>query len=244
MMSKGDMYWQKILIGLAMAILLVVGLGIIVYVGIARDRIMPTPTPSSTPTPSPSSSATPSPSATPSLSRISGTVREYSPGALIIVITPKEGDVEQIIVPENLEVTWDTGERASPREIAPGQEIEAEGELDRLGRLVARRIVIGVGQETPTPTHTLRPSTTPTPSLPEQAWEGEYHDNPTLSGIRYYPARMRPWISIGEMVPPIAGSRPITFPPTGADAGRSRRVTTAFTRMWTMACGCGSMGNF
>ncbi len=182
MMSKGDMYWQKILIGLAVAILLVVGLGIIVYVGIARDRIMPTPTPSSTPTPSPSSSATPSPSVTPSLSRISGTVREYSPGALIIVITPKEGDVEQIIVPENLEVTWDTGERASPREIAPGQEIEAEGELDRLGRLVARRIVIGVGQETPTPTHTPRPSTTPTPSLPEQAWEGEYHDNPTLSG--------------------------------------------------------------
>ncbi len=183
MMGRGDMYWQKILIGLAAAVLLVVGLGIIVYVGIARDRIMPTPTPLATLPPSPSPSETPSPSpATPSLSRVSGTVREYSPGALIIVITPKEGDVEQIIVPENLEVTWDTGERASPREIAPGQEIDVEGELDRLGRLIAQRIVIGASRETPTPTHTPRPSATSTPSLSEGTWEGEYYDNPNLSG--------------------------------------------------------------
>lgn len=182
-MGGGEMYWQKILIGLAAAILLVVGLGIIVYVGIARDRIMPTPTPSPTLTPSPSPSDTPTASAvTPPLSRVSGTVREYSPGALIIIITPKEGDVEQIIVPENLEVVWDTGERASLREIAPGQEIEAEGELDQLGRLVAQRIVIGMGQATPTPTSTRRPSATPTPSLEERVWEGEYYDNPNLSG--------------------------------------------------------------
>ncbi|MEA3408582.1 MAG: PA14 domain-containing protein [Chloroflexota bacterium] len=183
MIGGGDMYWQKLLIGLAAAILLVFGLGIIVYVGVARDRIMPTPTPSPTSTPLPSPSDTPSPSpVTPPLSRVSGTVREYSPGALIIIITPNEGDVEQIIVPENLEVMWDTGERASPREIAPGQQIEAEGELDRLGRLIAQRIVIQPIQVSPTPTATARPTATFTPAFPEGLWEGKYYDNPHLAG--------------------------------------------------------------
>lgn len=179
MIDGDEIYWQKILVGLAVAVLLVFGLGIIVYVGVARDRLMPTPTPFPTPTPSPS--ATPSPE-TPVLSQVSGTVREYSPGALIIIITPDEGDVEQIIVREDVQVIWgDTGERALPQDIAPGQEIEAEGELDGMGRLIAQHIIIEVRQATPTPTHTPGPSATPTPQ-PAQIWEGEYYDNPNLSG--------------------------------------------------------------
>ena len=89
-----------------------------------------------------------------------GTVREYSSGALIIVITPIEGNVEQIIVPENLEITWVNGRRASPKDIVIGETVYAEGEIDSLGRMIAQRLVImhETAQVTETPTPVVSPS--------------------------------------------------------------------------------------
>ena len=113
-----------------------------------------------------------------------GRVVAYEPGGLIVVLAPIEGSVEQVIVPENLIVTWADGSRASPMEIAPGQTVDAEGELDALGRLVAQRIRLTPAEATATPEIPL-PSATPWPSasdIPEQGWYGEYYDNPSLDG--------------------------------------------------------------
>lgn len=179
--------WKNALIALGAASLFVLGMAIIVYVVIARDRIEPTPTPTAT---RPVTQAQPSPTmqitavtetAVP-FDTVVGVVRDYSPGALIIVITPSEGVADQIIVPENIEVVWTTGQRASPREITPGQVIYAEGDLDALGRLVAERIVIM--QKAPALTATTAPSPTETltPAVPKQAWLGEYFANKSLAG--------------------------------------------------------------
>ena len=184
--------FKTLAIALAAGALVVLGIAIIIYVAIARDRIAPTPTPATpdvaegTPTidltGTPEADGTARPQAT-----VVGTVREYSPGALIIVISPREGDVEQVIVAETLEVTWSTGERATPRDIVPGQTIYAEGSLDPLGRMIAQQIVItrdGRATTTPSvqPQVTETPTGTPTPEIPTGAWLGEYYDNPTLGG--------------------------------------------------------------
>ena len=187
-MRDDSTLWRNALIALAAASLIVAGLGIIVYVSIARDRILPTPTrtptllpPTATPNPLPRPSSVP-------LASTSGVVREYSPGALIIVITSAGGTAEQVIVPENLQVTWESGQRASPMEISPGQMLYAEGELDPLGRLIAARITIRRAPDVPDerlPTATwapqLVPTDTPSPTA-QQGWRGEYFANPELSG--------------------------------------------------------------
>ena len=182
---------KNALIAVLATVLLIAGLAIIVYVTIARDRIVPTPTPrptsTITPTPMPTSTDTPLPTdtAVPLVTGV-GKVREYSPGALIIVMTPIEGNVEQVIVPEDLEdVTRASGERVPTNVIVPGQTIFAEGTLDPLGRMIAQRIII---TEEPTPTPTAvspTPTLTPVPPTPTMtpipAWQGEYYDNKTLS---------------------------------------------------------------
>jgi len=182
--------WRKALTALAVIALLTVGLGIIVWVGLARDRIIPTPTPLPQPTtlPSPTATATPSPTETPvPPATVVGTVREYSPGALIIVLTPLEGNVEQIIVTENARITFSDGSRASPRDIAPGKTIFAEGPLDALGRMIANSIILTTPGKGPTatmlaPTLTARPSSTPASAVPQRTWLGEYYTNKSLTG--------------------------------------------------------------
>jgi hypothetical protein len=180
--------WRNALIALATVSLLTIGLAIIVYVGLARDRILPTPTPRPLRTPSPRPSLIPAVSGTPvPLATVVGLVKEYSPGALIIVITPIEGNVTQIIVPENIAVVWGNGDRASPQDIVPGQTLFAEGTIDAIGRMVASQITIVQGGASPTPTKSpqasaTQPSATSTPSAPAQGWLGEYFSNATLTG--------------------------------------------------------------
>ncbi|MFH1084878.1 MAG: PA14 domain-containing protein, partial [Chloroflexota bacterium] len=187
-MGNDPTLWKKGLLAVAAAALFTVGLAIAVYVLVARERISPTPTPrptqraTSTPLAQPPTATampTPSHTAIPAATVV-GLVRDYSPGALIIVLQPIEGRAEQVIVPENLEVTWADGSRATPREIAPGQTLYSEGALDALGRLVASRIVITKGAApTPTLTPTPRPKATATPLA---GWLGEYYANPNLEG--------------------------------------------------------------
>lgn len=205
-MSDDKTVWRNALIALAAIALFVTGLGIIIYVGIARDRIAPTPTPTAIailrPTRGilPTLSATATPTETPiPPSAVVGIVREYSPGALIIVMTPREGSVEQIIVPQNVSVTWANGQRASASEIVPGDTLYAEGPLDALGRMVADRIIITQAEKQQTATMSPRPSSTPVPSpvpspvfsplpspippTPVPGWLGEYFGNSSLSGF-------------------------------------------------------------
>jgi hypothetical protein len=76
--SKEDSMWRTALITLAAVALLAIGLGVIVYVGLARNRIMPTPTPL------PRTATLPVPTVTPTLAGTSppmmtvvGNVRAY-----------------------------------------------------------------------------------------------------------------------------------------------------------------------
>ncbi len=179
---------KKVAIAFAAAALVVVGLGIIVYVSVARNRLASGPTPTaataapSTPNPTPAP-LTPTHSEA-EVDFAAGIVTDYSAGALIIVIQPTEGDVEQIIVPENLEVVWASGHRASPMDISPGQSIYAEGQLDSLDRLVADLIIIMEEGSGPIPSPTVASKTTDEAAaeIPEQAWRGQYYANSTLSG--------------------------------------------------------------
>lgn len=186
-MFERGLTWKNALIALGAASLFVLGLAIVVYVVIARERIEPTLTPTATrpiakTQQPPTSQITAVTETAVPLDTAVGVVRDYSPGALIIVITPSEGVADQIIVPENIEVSWTTGQRASPREITPGQVIYAEGRLDALGRVVATRIVIMQGAPALTATTAPPPTETLTPSAPKQAWLGEYYANKSLAG--------------------------------------------------------------
>ncbi|MHB1318736.1 MAG: hypothetical protein ACYCYF_08985, partial [Anaerolineae bacterium] len=141
--------WKTVIIAVGIAAVTLGVLALVVWLTVARDRITP-PTPTRPATLAAATSAAtltgtlvPGETNTPRPPDAAlGVVREYTLGALIIVIAPIEGDVTQIIVPENLEVSWEDGRRATPREISPGQTIYAEGALDALGRLVAGAITI------------------------------------------------------------------------------------------------------
>ncbi|HHX43031.1 MAG TPA: hypothetical protein GX714_03445 [Chloroflexi bacterium] len=187
-MPEERVIWKKPLIAVIVVALVTLGLGIIVYVGLARDRLGAAATP-----PAVAEPGEPSPTATAPIveapDSVRGVVREYSPGALIIILTPTEGTVEQVIVPDDVHVTHADGRPASPGEVRPGATIHAEGTLDDLNRLVARAIVIEALEApsaTPTPaasdTPPLEATLTPTPETPEGSWRGEYFANPDLSG--------------------------------------------------------------
>jgi hypothetical protein len=185
-MRDNSEFWKKALLTLLAAALFTVGLAIIVYIGLARDRIVPTPTPRPvvirpTAAPTDTSPASPSPSATPTEPNgVSGVVTSYEPGALIIVIEPLQGDVDQIIVPEGLIVVWENGQRASPREIIPGVTLYAQGPTDSLNRLIAERVVITAAAQV-TATLTPAPTNTPRPTEPT-GWRAEYFGNTRLEG--------------------------------------------------------------
>ena len=184
---------KRVSIALAAMALLAGGLAIIVYVGIARERIVPTPTPMAQ-IPSATRqmpSVTPQPSQTPRASEsVVGVVQAYPPGALIIVLDPIEGPYEQIIVPETVQVVFPGGRLGTREDVHPGQILFAEGLPDVLGRLVAERIVI-VREPEPTPTLTPpqpEPSPSATAPTPVVGWRGEYYDNATLAG---FPVRVQ-----------------------------------------------------
>ena len=187
------MKWRKALVIVLAVGLLTSGLGVLVYVGVARDRLMPTAP--GTGTAVPTWTALPGRTPTQHAYSAAGVVREYSPGALIIVMTPIEGDVEQVIVLDGVRVERDGGTLAAPDDIVPGQTLFVEGALDPLGRLIAARIVIVMTAGTPTPTSSVTASPTPsatpeativptvTPTrTPMSTWEGEYFANPELRG--------------------------------------------------------------
>lgn len=175
--------WRTALIGLAALTLLVAGVAIIIYVSVARDRLRPTPTP--LPVASQTAAPTPPPSVTPQpLVSVIGVVQDYPPGALIIVLQPGEGAIEQVIVPEDVVVMWGQEREVTPFEIASGQTIYAEGPVDALGRLVAQRIII-VKEAVPTGTPTVTGTPSPTPDLtptPGLSWRAEYYANEVLAG--------------------------------------------------------------
>ena len=193
------MMWRKALAIVTAIALFTVGLGVIVYVSVARDRL--TPSAPGAPTPGPTWTA---PSSAPPAATVSvaGVVTDYTPGALIIVMAPIEGNVEQILVIDGVRVAREGGATAAPEDIAPGQTLFAEGTLDPLGRLIAERIVIVAAEidERVTPSATpSEPGPTPsataeaTPSAtapatvtptrtPLSVWEGEYFGNPSLQG--------------------------------------------------------------
>ncbi|NLG26556.1 MAG: hypothetical protein GX557_01510 [Chloroflexi bacterium] len=183
-MTQSRIDWRTALIGLAALTLLVAGVAIIIYVSVARDRLLPTPTP--LPTATARSVATlEEPSATPQpLKSVIAVVQDYPPGALIIVLQPGDSGIDQVIVPEDVVVMWAQEREVTPYEIAAGQTIYAEGVLDALGRLVAQRIII-VREAPPTPapspsaTPSPLPNVTPTPGL---TWRGEYYGNEVLAG--------------------------------------------------------------
>ncbi len=180
--------WRNALVTISVLVLFTAGLAIVVYVGLARDRILPKPTPMPTPFPSPTLTATMTPTLSPvPKAKAIGTVREYAPGALIIVISPQGSQIEQIIMPEGVQVTFADGQRAAPKDIVPNSIIEATGTVDAIGRLIAEAVVISQPKASPTvpqPTRTLpgRASPTPTSRLTGRVWRGEYYSNQTLAG--------------------------------------------------------------
>ena len=222
--SGKRLMWRRALVALAVIALLTTGLAIIVYVGLARDRFLPTPTPlpSLAARPSPAATTLPTHTQTPiPPATVVGIVREYSPGALIIVLTPIEGNVEQIIVTENATITLADGTRASASQIVPGETLFAEGTLDSLGRMIASSIVLTWGGERPTATVPIPTSTSialPTPGpppasptpLPQRTWLGEYYANQSLSGapslVRTDPSVDFQW-HLGSPAPGIPADR-------------------------------------
>lgn len=188
--------WRKALVAITAIALLTVGIGIIVYVGVARDRLVPTPEPtrSVTATVGPTSSVSVPPDG--AIVTTLGTVREYTPGALIIVMDPSMGQIDQVIVLDQVSVVREDGALARPEDIMPGQTLFVEGTLDALGRLIAQRIMITGSMPTPTPlplwtptpavtatagVPTATPTASPSPT-PMAGWDAEYFANPDIRG--------------------------------------------------------------
>jgi len=179
--------WRKALVAVLTVTLITVGTGIIVWVSVARPRILPQPEP--VPLPDATNTSMPLTEVTEpaiDVASVLGLVREYSPGALIIVVTPLEGTAEQIIVSDGVEVWRGDGTPTSPEAITPGLTIYAEGELDAIGRLVARTItLVDIEASTPTsvpPSPTPKPTTSSDDLAPVGMWHAEYYNNVQLAG--------------------------------------------------------------
>jgi len=176
--------WRTALIGLAALTLLVAGVAIIIYVSVARDRLMPTPTPLATTSRTIAATSVPATATPPPLVSVIGMVQDHPPGALIIVLQPGESTIEQVIVPDDVVVMWAQEREVTRYEIAPGQMIYTEGTVDALNRLVAQRIIIvraAAPSATPASSATPTPTTEPTPVL-GLGWSGEYYPNEVLAG--------------------------------------------------------------
>ena len=112
------MMWRKALAIVTAIALFTVGLGVIVYVSVARDRL--TPSAPGAPTPGPTWTA---PSSAPPAATVSvaGVVTDYTPGALIIVMAPIEGKRRADPRHRRARVAREGGATAAPEDIAPGR---------------------------------------------------------------------------------------------------------------------------
>ncbi|MHB9034394.1 MAG: PA14 domain-containing protein [Anaerolineae bacterium] len=167
-----------------------VGLIILVYYGIMKNRITTTPTSQAANTVAKTGTA----QATAQLLTVTGTVKEYSPGALIAIIAPAAGNIEQIIITEETKVQDPDGKAVSLSRVKPGVTITCQGSLDPLGRMIAQTIVITPVSATASPAPGRTPINTNTPALtkdtatpeateiPVGAWLGSYYDNRDLQG--------------------------------------------------------------
>ncbi|MGI6368118.1 MAG: PA14 domain-containing protein [Anaerolineae bacterium] len=184
-----DPLWKSVGIIAVVAGAVLAAVALAVWIAVARDRVTaPTPTPTARPatvTPAPEApTGTPEATAEVPAVTVRGVVEDYAPGALIIVLQPLDSDIQQVIVPDNIQVRWKDGSLAAANEIEPQQTIEAQGQVDALGRLIAHTITIvdPASPPTATPAPTATPEETPTPEVPVSGWLGEYYANVTLTG--------------------------------------------------------------
>ncbi|MHB1357206.1 MAG: PA14 domain-containing protein [Anaerolineae bacterium] len=184
---------KRALIAVGSVALVTIGLAVIIYVGIVRNRVVPTPTPFNRTSPSVNSTLQAQTTGQ-ALAQAVGQVKEYSPGALIAIIKPASGNIEQIIITADTQVTDDSGKPVPLSTLKPGVTITSTGILDPLGRLIAQTIRVAkaasIRTSTPTPAISKTPSrapaevtNTPEPSeVPAGFWHGTYFSNRDLEG--------------------------------------------------------------
>ncbi len=168
---------RKAIIAVVSLALLTIGIGIIVYVSVAQDRLSSdlTPTTSRLATLTPVLQATSVHDET----LVQGVVTAYEPGGIIIVIQPTQGQVDQIIVTDEASVYLSDGSFSSKMQVSVGQDIEASGTLDALGRLLAERVTILSDAVVPTPV--IAP-TSESDAEPDDAWQSEFYNGQEISG--------------------------------------------------------------
>jgi hypothetical protein len=184
---------RRALIAVGAVALVTIGLAVIIYVGIVRNRVLPTPTPINRT--SPTADRTSLAQATEQvLTQVTGQVQDYTPGALIAIIKPTSGKVEQVIITADTKVTDDNGKPVPLSSIKVGTTITCSGTLDPLGRLIAQAIKVAKTSSTPTATSTKSvskaPSNVPTKvtetplptDIPVGVWHGLYFNNQNLNG--------------------------------------------------------------
>ncbi|NLV74214.1 MAG: hypothetical protein GXY52_05980 [Chloroflexi bacterium] len=162
-----------------------------IYFGFIRKRITPPEADQTVPATTETAVAAGTAVAT---VQVRGRIREYAPGALIAVITPESGNIEQLIITEQTQIVDAKGKPASRDRLVSGASIVAMGTLDSLNRLIARTITVGEAGTTgtPRPTRQVTPSLTPeasaeTPTpqatvVPKAIWAASYYDNTELAG--------------------------------------------------------------
>lgn len=184
---------KRALIAVGSVALVTIGLAVIIYVGIVRNRVLPTPTPFSRTSPS-ADMTSQAQTTEQALTQVTGQVKEYTPGALIAIIKPTSGKIEQIIITADTQVTDDSGKPIPLNSLKPGVTITCSGMLDPLGRLIAQTIKVAKAANTPTSTSTpvvsKTPSKAPTEAtvapepteIPVGFWHGLYFNNRNLDG--------------------------------------------------------------
>lgn len=184
---------KRALIAVGSVALVTIGLAVIIYIGIVRNRVLPTPTPFTQLSPS-ANMTSQAQTTSEALTQVTGQVNEYTPGALIAIIKPTSGNIEQIIITADTQVTDDGGKPIPLNSLKPGVTITCSGILDPLGRLIAKTIKVAKTTNTPTSTSTRVASKTPskapteatvTPEPTEIAvgiWSGLYFNNRNLDG--------------------------------------------------------------
>jgi hypothetical protein len=186
---------KRALIAVGSVALVTIGLAVIIYIGIARNRVSPTPTPSGSKIPS-ANATTQAQTTEQALTLVTGQVKEYSPGALIAIIKPTSGNIEQIIITTDTKVVDENGKSIPLSSLKPGVMITTTGSVDPIGRLIAQTIKIAKTAATSTPTLTPAISQTasktttvasgtdtPEPTRePIGFWHGVYFNNRNLEG--------------------------------------------------------------
>jgi len=183
---------KRALIAVGAVALVTIGVAFTIYLSIMRERILPTPVPSMATYTITAATTVQQPGQ--SLVQVVGQVKEYSPGALIAIIKPLSGNIEQVIIPDDVEVAYQDGRPSNLSRLIPGAVATFTGTVDQLQRLIAKTIIVAEATPTPRPTEPTTPSETPTlapeqdtptpepTGIPVAVWLGAYYDNPELAG--------------------------------------------------------------